>query len=127
MCSYEFLRLFGKHRGVDAQIRASEGSWRAKAAVNTAGPTLPPRGGDLIAVNTAEQVEPTTNYHLEETEKLHVHTWQWHLTGVSLPATAPRTAWHLRCEKYSTCRAPHKQITGGELLQNDFKMSVNYM
>ena len=49
------------------------------------------------------------------------------LTGVSLPATAPRTAWHLRCEKYSTGRAPHKQITGGELLQNDFKMSVNYM
>ena len=85
------------------------------------GSTLPPRGGDLIAVNTAEQVEPTTNYHLEETEKLHVHTWQWHLTGVSLPATAPRTAWHLRCEKYSTGRAPHKQITGGELLQNDFK------
>ena len=76
---------------------------------------------------SAEQVEPTTNYHQGKTEKLHVHTWQWHLTGVSLPATAPRTAWHLRCEKYSTGRAPHKQITGGELLQNDFKMSVNYM
>ena len=55
------------------------------------------RGGELIAVNTAEQVEPTTNYHLEETEKLHVHTWQWHLTGVSLPATAPRTAWLHGC------------------------------
>ena len=42
--SSSYIYLYTYHRGVDAQIRASEGSWRAKAAVNTAGPTLPPEG-----------------------------------------------------------------------------------
>ena len=116
-------------------------SCRASAAVvNTAGSTLKtglakaagerrprktpqgrhsPRRGRPDATNRSQPTPLTTTWKRQRPAwKLHVHTWQWHLSGVSLPATDPRTPWHLRCKKiqagHLTDRLPAANVSQSE-------------
>ena len=98
-------------------LASSTGSCRPLAETRTAPPAdnlstlCTPRWGDLSATNRSNQLPTTTWKRQMPGWKLHVHTWQWHLSDVSLPATDPRTAWHLRCEKQrqSTSQADYRR------------------
>ena len=97
--------LFTLRMCTEIQLRqlASEGRGKHRGA-----DTPPQRGRP----ERNAQVEPTTNYHLEETDA-------WLEASRAHMATAPQ-----RCQspshKSAHCMAPHRQITDGELLQNHF-------
>ena len=78
-----------------------------------------PRRGRPDATNMSQPTPLTTTWKRQRPAwKLHVHTWQWHLSGVSLPATDPRTPWHLRCKKiqagHLTDRLPAANVSQSE-------------